>query len=69
MEWPKRHLHFDSLALFPSGERRRGMDLHFFQTYGLTGLLIGGVLALLYRLIDRGFTFRVPSRGRERKRP
>jgi hypothetical protein len=45
------------------------MDLHFFQTYGLTGLLIGAVLALLYRLIDRGFTFRVPSRGRERKRP
>jgi hypothetical protein len=44
------------------------MDLHLFQTYGLSGLLIGGVLLLIYRLIDRGFTFRVPSRGRERKR-
>jgi hypothetical protein len=27
------------------------MDLHLFQTYGLTGLLIGGVLLLIYRLI------------------
>jgi len=45
------------------------MDLHLFQTYGLTGLLIGGVLLVIYRLIDRGFTFRVPSRARERKRP
>ncbi len=45
------------------------MDLHAFQTYGLSGLLIGGVLLLIYRLIDRGFTFRVPSRSRERKRP
>ena len=45
------------------------MDLHLFQTYGLPGLLIGGVLLLIYRLIERGFTLRVPSRGRERKRP
>jgi hypothetical protein len=44
------------------------MDLHFFQTYGLPGLLIGGVLLLMYRLIDRGFTFRVPSRRRDRER-
>jgi hypothetical protein len=44
------------------------MDLHPFQTYGLSGLLIGGVLLVIYRLIDRGFTLRVPSRGRERKR-
>ena len=45
------------------------MDLHLFQTYGLSGLLIGGLLLLIYRLLDRGVTFRVPSRGRERKRP
>ena len=45
------------------------MDLHQFQTYGLSGLLIGGVLLLIYRLIERGFTLRVPSRGRERNRP
>ena len=45
------------------------MDLDLFQTYGLSGLLVGGVLLLIYRLIERGFTFRVPSRGRERKRP
>lgn len=44
------------------------MDLHLFQTYGLSGLLIGGVLLVIYRLIDRGFTFRVPSRSRDRKR-
>jgi hypothetical protein len=44
------------------------MDLHLFHTYGLTGLLVGGVLLLIYRLINRGFTFRVPSRSRDRKR-
>lgn len=45
------------------------MDLQLFHTYGLPGLLIGGVLLVIYRLIERGFTFRVPPRGRERKRP
>jgi hypothetical protein len=44
------------------------MDFHFFQTYGLPGLLVGGVLLLIYRLIDRGFSFRVPSRSRSRRR-
>ena len=62
------HLHFDSPALFPAAGDGDGMDLQTFQTYGLPGLLIGGVLLLLYRLVDRGFTFRVPSRRRDRKR-
>ena len=40
------------------------MDFEMFQTYGLPGLLVGGVLLLVYRLIDRGFTFRVPPKRR-----
>jgi hypothetical protein len=40
------------------------MDLQFFQSYGLPGLVIGGVLVLLYRLIDRGFTISVPPKRR-----
>ena len=52
-----------------AGINDRSVDLQVFQTYGLPGLLIGGGLLLIYRLIDRGFTFRVPQRGRSRKRP
>jgi hypothetical protein len=52
----------------PGIQDRSVANLELFQTYGLPGLLVGGLLLLLYRLIDRGFTFRVGSRGRERKR-
>jgi hypothetical protein len=32
--------------------------------YGLPGLVVAGVLGLAWRLIDRGFEFRVPPKRR-----
>ena len=59
----------DVTSCVTAGINDRSVDLQVFQTYGLPGLLIGGALLLVYRLIDRGFTFRVPPRDRARKRP
>lgn len=38
------------------------MDVEAFAAYGLPGLLIAAAAWLLYRLIERGFEFKVPPK-------
>ena len=42
----------DVTSCVTAGINDRSVDLQVFQTYGLPGLLIGGALLLVYRLID-----------------